>query len=207
MVDMLSLCTEESLYTTAWWRVGYAKKGQCEENRCAKMASWSQKDLMPIPEPLQAPRPVCYRGVIAMADSYRYGRKSVVVEQFTRGCVKMVYESLCMSRSNRTHSGAITFHAVHSQLASNARQIPSRTQMELTMWYNPPSVQTKVPSEIFANATRLTHVSPRQASDIEYICHVPCLFNAHSNPPPTPHHRNSIAPTQPPSSTCFKSNC
>jgi hypothetical protein len=55
--------------------------------------------------------------------------------------------------------------------------------MELTMWYSPPSVQKKFPSNKITNATSDSRMcSLQQVSDIEYICHVQRLFHAHDNP-------------------------
>jgi hypothetical protein len=55
--------------------------------------------------------------------------------------------------------------------------------MELTMWYSPPSVQKKFPSNKITNATSDSRMcSLQQASDIEYICHVQRLFHAQDDP-------------------------
>jgi hypothetical protein len=69
---------------------------------------------MPVPQTLQAPRPVRYvmlvdQSAIAMSDSYRlsYGRKSVVVKSSQEICCNSVRKLVRITRLSRKHTGTI----------------------------------------------------------------------------------------------------
>lgn len=71
------------------------------------------------------------------------------------------------------------------------------------MWYSPVCTK-KDPSNNLKSA--VANAAPTRACPFNKRC------DSISSPTPattlqTPHHRNSIAPTHPPSPTCFKSNC